>query len=84
MNLQKYNGEMPTIRWTWCIEDRELIKDIPTYAKENGISESNIRGCSIGRMLQCKRKHYVYYDIYINMTEEEKIKKNNRWGKCRK
>lgn len=64
LNLQKYNGEIPTCRWAYCIEDDEIIKDI--YSYNPYIYTVCNKEC---RHFKCK--HYLYYDEYIKMSKDE-------------
>ena len=69
--LEDYNGEIPTSRWAYCITDNELIKNVNQYAKNNNVCATHIYGCCNGKQYKANGKIYIWYDIYIKMSEEE-------------
>lgn len=69
--LDDYNGKIPTSRWVYCVTDNIIIKNVTEYARRNKLLACNIYDCCRGDIFKYKRKIYVWYDTFINMSEEE-------------
>lgn len=71
-NLLDYNGDIMTARIAYCLEDNEIIYNIDKYTKENNFgTDSHIRECCRGLIPSYKGKHYMWYDEYLEKTEDE-------------
>ena len=71
-DLQKYNGELPNARWCYCIEDKIIIKNIKDYALKNNFDNARLYDCCYGKKINTyKGKHYIWYDIYKEMSQED-------------
>ena len=72
--LEKYNGKLPTARKIYCIEENRIYnnaKECAEYFNLKTVSEIyKICNHTYGRNV-CKNKHLLWYDEYINMTEED-------------
>lgn len=69
--LEDYNYDLAPIRWIYCVTDNELIKNVPQYSKKNNIDYKSIRKCCNKEQFTCKGKIYMWYNEYLNMTDEE-------------
>lgn len=72
--LEKYNGELPTSRKAYCIEDNSVINNVKVYAKENNIPYSNLYNCCNGNTHCVGNKHYIWYDKYEKISEKELLR----------
>lgn len=71
--LETYNDTIPNSRWAYCIETKEIIKNIKDYCKNKNIYNSIIYNCCNNhKILSDKGFHYIWYDEYINMNNQEK------------
>lgn len=72
--LEKYEGELPTARKIYCIEEDKIYNSAEELAKNFNlkvISEIyKVCNHTHGRNV-CKDKHLIWYDEYISMTNEE-------------
>lgn len=64
LNLSIYNGEIPSSRWVYCIEEQKIIKNVRKF-------NQHIYSCLNGIDMQYKYKHYIWYDVYIAMSDNE-------------
>lgn len=69
--LEDYNGEIPTSRWIYCVNDNEIIKNIGEYVKTNKVAASCIYSCCNNKFNKYNKKIYLWYDIYEKMSDEE-------------
>lgn len=69
--LSKYEGSLPTCKIAYCVEDKEIIKNIGLYCKKNNIADTLIYSNCNGKSNSAYGKHYVWYEDYIKMTEQE-------------
>ena len=54
-----------------CLETQERYKSIKEAAEVTGLSESRIGGCCLGQANATRGYHWVTYDKYKEMSEEE-------------
>lgn len=70
----KYKKELPIARKIYCIEENRIYnnaKECAEYFNLKAVSEIyKICNHTYGRNV-CKNKHLLWYDEYINMTEED-------------
>lgn len=66
LNLNKYDGEIPNIRWMYCIETKSIIKNPRKLKSYNGL-----KACCLGNLKSYKGKHYMYYDVFNTMDEND-------------
>ena len=68
IQLEKYNGEIPTTKWAYCIETQEIIKNIIHYCrdKNKNLNATYIYDCCNKKISQYKNKHYIWYEEYTN------------------
>ena len=45
IRLEKYDGEIPTTKWAYCIETQEIITNVIQYCKNNNLYASNVYAC---------------------------------------
>lgn len=69
--LDKYNGNIPSSRWAYCVTDNEIIENIIPYAKEHGLDYSPIYRCCDGDYPIYRGKIYMWYDEYTTLSKEE-------------
>ena len=67
----QYDGDLPESRWAYCITDNKIIENIPEYAKKNNLNSSNIYGCCNKKQPMYKKKIYIWYDIYKQMSNNQ-------------
>lgn len=70
--LEEYNGELPTARQVYCIEEDKIYNSVESFALEKNIGTTAIYNvCKRVHRLQKISEHVLYYDEYIKMTKEE-------------
>lgn len=73
IELLKYSGEIYSTRQVYCIEDDKLYRGVDDVAAEINVSPVYLYKCC--RMEPgchtVKKKHYLYKDIYDNLSSEE-------------
>lgn len=67
-----YDIAYPINERVYCIEDNNIIYDIPRYCKENNISNSCLiyKVCRKERATY-KRKHYIWYTDYLKYSQND-------------
>ena len=82
INLVKYEGELPTTRKVYCIEENKIYDSAKICAKELGLkSESSIRSACNHKIKTSKGRHLFWYDEYLKMTKEKLSSYLNHDGK---
>ena len=71
VRLLKYNGNIPTSRRVYCIEDEIIYESTQECANKTGTHETSIRRICDSFQYSAKGKHYVWYDKFLKMTQEE-------------
>lgn len=72
INPQDFNGEIQTCKKMICLDTKEIIENPCVYLKQHKeISSSRLYGCCNKNMFTCHGKHYLYYDEYEKMSEED-------------
>lgn len=70
--LEKYNGELPTARLVYCIEEKKIYNSTKVFAKEKHIAETTVRRTLNKKFKLRKIKlHIMWYDEFILMSEDE-------------
>lgn len=86
--LKKYNGELPTTRKVYCLEDDCIYDSVDKVSEINNISASQIRKCcnkdgykdnKLHNSKSVNGKHYFWLDEYKNMTQEN-IEEYLQWA----
>lgn len=63
---------LPNCKYPVCLEDRFIIKDPTHYIKRNKLCSSDFYNCCEGKKIfSIGGKHYVFYNKYVNMTDED-------------
>lgn len=70
-DLKLKDYDLAPMRWMYCVTDNELIKNVSQYSKKNNIDRSSIRKCCNKEQFTCCGKIYMWYDEYINMSNDE-------------
>ena len=68
--LKEFDGEIPTMRPIICLETKERITNLLDYCKEHNYSKTHIWGCCNNKS-KAYDKHYMYYNDYIKLNEDE-------------
>lgn len=71
INLNKYNGNLPKAKKAYCVEDDLIINSISKYCKDKNIPSIKIYECCNNIKSSAYGKHYVWYDNYIKMSDNE-------------
>ena len=88
--LGKFNGKLPLPRRIICLEDNIIYNSAKDASEKTGINKSVIQKCCLmydtfkygTTTKSVKGKHYLYYDVYSKMTEEE-LKEYLEWTKIK-
>lgn len=86
--LGKYNGQLPPPRRVICLEDNIVYNSSKEASEKTGITKSSIQKCCLmydtykygTSTKSVKGKHYLYYDIYLSMSEQD-LKDYLEWTK---
>ncbi len=70
-NLEEYNGELPTARKVYCLEDGILYSSVKEIAEKYKILPTYIyRVCAHKSISTCGR-HFLYEEEYLEKSQEE-------------
>ena len=72
VELVKYEGELPTVRKVYCIEEDKVYNSVKELYEEWNLKSISFpyMVCN-GEYKVLKGKHLLWYDNYIKMTKEE-------------
>ena len=76
--LDKYNGEKIRRRMVYCFEDDCIYKDIEEASEKQSTCLGSISKTCRGETNSAGGKHYIWYDKYLELSDEEKIKWANK------
>lgn len=73
VELEKYNGILPTTRKVYCFEENKVYDGAQDIAKEWNVNWTWVYNvCNEKRNCKSiKGKHLIWYDIYLKNTQEE-------------
>ena len=67
-----------------CLETRKCYKKLVEAQADTGVDRNDIRDCCRGKQKEAKGTHWVYYEDYKKLTEEQiqEILKQKNTSKC--
>ena len=71
IQLKQYFGGAYNLPKIYCIEDKTIFTDKYELAKLLNVKPKSVWRVCTGRSYTLKGKHYVYYENFLNMTEQE-------------
>lgn len=72
IKLIAYNQELTPTKKFYCFEDDMIYDSVPQYARENNLCSDNIYNVCNKKLKSYNRKHYIWYDDYLALTDVEK------------
>lgn len=76
--LYKYTGEVNKRRAVYCFEDDHIYDNVEEVAENLPIKPNTVANVCNGRSNGTCGKHYIWYDVYLTMTDEEKLQWQNK------
>ena len=71
INLSDYDGSIYRLPKVYCIEDNIIYNDYYEVAKAIGCHPASVSRTCTGKSKTLHGKHYIYYEKYLCMTEDE-------------
>lgn len=71
LELNTYNGQLPTARKVYCVNDNIVIDNVCKYAKEHNLDFGSIYDCCNGKQNTYRRKIYLWYNEYLSLLDSE-------------